>query len=46
MNVGVCSLGVTPTQLRMLRAFLRAVAVAEPLQSELNSSHGISLGDM
>ena len=33
-------------QLRALRAFLRAVALAEPLQSELAASHGISLGDL
>ncbi|MGD0123119.1 MAG: MarR family transcriptional regulator [Candidatus Limnocylindrales bacterium] len=33
-------------QLRTLRAFLRAVALAEPLQSELAASHGISLGDL
>jgi len=30
----------------MLRAFVRAVALAEPLQQELAASHGISLGDL
>ena len=36
----------SPIQRRMLRAFLRAVALAEPLQRELAASHGISLGDL
>lgn len=39
-------MSLSPVQLRILRAFLRAVALAEPLQSELAASHGISLGDL
>ena len=39
-------MNLTPTQRRTLRAFLRAVALAEPLQHELASSHGISIGDL
>jgi DNA-binding MarR family transcriptional regulator len=31
---------------RTLRAFVRAVALVEPLQRELAASHGISLGDL
>jgi DNA-binding MarR family transcriptional regulator len=30
----------------VLRAFVRAVALAEPLQSELAARHGISFGDL
>ena len=37
---------LSPIQRRMLRAFVRAVALAEPLQQELAASHGISLGDL
>jgi MarR family transcriptional regulator, organic hydroperoxide resistance regulator len=37
---------LSPIQRRTLRAFLRAVALAEPLQRELAASHGISLGDL
>jgi DNA-binding MarR family transcriptional regulator len=37
---------LSPIQRRTLRAFLRAVALAEPLQSALAASHGISLGDL
>jgi DNA-binding MarR family transcriptional regulator len=33
-------------QRRTLRAFLRTVALAEPVQRELASSHGVSLGDL
>jgi len=35
-----------PTQRRVLRAYLRAVALAEPLQRELAARHGVSLGDL
>jgi DNA-binding MarR family transcriptional regulator len=35
-----------PTGRRVLRAYLRAVALAEPLQRELAARHGISLGDL
>jgi DNA-binding MarR family transcriptional regulator len=35
-----------PTERRVLRAYLRAVALAEPLQRELAATHGISLGDL
>jgi DNA-binding MarR family transcriptional regulator len=35
-----------PTERRVLRAYLRAVALAEPLQHELATRHGISLGDL
>lgn len=35
-----------PTGSRVLRAYLRAVALAEPLQRELAARHGISLGDL
>ena len=35
-----------PTGRRVLRAFLRAVVLAEPLQRELAARHGISLGDL
>jgi DNA-binding MarR family transcriptional regulator len=37
---------VDPTQRRVLRAYLRAVALAEPLQRELAARHGVSLGDL
>jgi DNA-binding MarR family transcriptional regulator len=37
---------LSPIQRRTLRAFLRTVALAEPLQRELAASHGISLGDL
>jgi DNA-binding MarR family transcriptional regulator len=39
-------LNLNPIQLRALRAFLRAVALAEPLQSELAASHGLSIGHL
>lgn len=35
-----------PAQRRVLRAYLRAVALAEPLQHELAGRHGVSLGDL
>jgi DNA-binding MarR family transcriptional regulator len=35
-----------PASRRVLRAYLRAVALAEPLQQELATRHGISLGDL
>ena len=35
-----------PTERRVLRAYLRAVALAEPLQRKLASQHGISLADL
>lgn len=34
------------TARRVLRAYLRAVALAEPLQQELAARHGVSLGDL
>ena len=37
---------VSPSERRVLRAFLRAVALAEPLQRELASRHGISLASL
>lgn len=37
---------LSPIQRRTLRAFLRTVALAEPVQRELAASHGISLGDL
>jgi|NGEPerStandDraft_6_1074524.scaffolds.fasta_scaffold48440_4 DNA-binding MarR family transcriptional regulator len=37
---------VDPTGRRVLRAYLRAVALAEPLQRELAARHGVSLGDL
>lgn len=37
---------LTLTERRVLRAYLRAVALAEPLQSELAARHGLSLGDL
>jgi DNA-binding MarR family transcriptional regulator len=37
---------LSPIQRRTLRAFVRAVALAEPLQQELAASQGISLGDL
>jgi DNA-binding MarR family transcriptional regulator len=39
-------MNLTAAQRRTLRAFLRAVALAEPLQHELATSHGISIGDL
>jgi DNA-binding MarR family transcriptional regulator len=39
-------LSLTAPQRRALLAFVRAVALAEPLQRELATSHGISLGDL
>jgi DNA-binding MarR family transcriptional regulator len=39
-------LTLSASQRRTLRAFVRAVALVEPLQSELAASHGISLGDL
>jgi DNA-binding MarR family transcriptional regulator len=39
-------LPLSSDQRRPLRAFLRAVALVEPLQRELAASHGISLGDL
>jgi DNA-binding MarR family transcriptional regulator len=39
-------MNLTAAQRRTLRAFLRAVALAEPLQHELAASHGISIGDL
>jgi MarR family 2-MHQ and catechol resistance regulon transcriptional repressor len=38
--------GLLPARRRVLRAYLRAVALAEPLQSELAARHGLSLGDL
>jgi DNA-binding MarR family transcriptional regulator len=35
-----------PRGRRVLRAYLRAVALAEPLQRQLAARHGISLGDL
>jgi DNA-binding MarR family transcriptional regulator len=37
---------LSPVQRRALRAFLRTIALAEPLQRALAASHGISLGDL
>lgn len=37
---------LSASQRRTLRAFVRAVALVEPLQRELAASHGISLGDL
>ena len=37
---------LSANQRRPLRAFVRAVALVEPLQRELAASHGISLGDL
>jgi DNA-binding MarR family transcriptional regulator len=39
-------LTLDPSERRVLRAYLRAVALAEPLQRELATRHGISLGDL
>jgi MarR family 2-MHQ and catechol resistance regulon transcriptional repressor len=39
-------LALNPTERRVLRAYLRAVALAEPLQRELASRHGISLASL
>ena len=39
-------MAVDPTQRRVLRAYLRAVALAEPLQRELAARHRVSLGDL
>lgn len=39
-------MALDPTGRRVLRAYLRAVALAEPLQRELAARHGISLGDL
>jgi DNA-binding MarR family transcriptional regulator len=38
--------GLSPARRRVLRAYLRAVVLAEPLQSELAGRHGLSLGDL
>jgi DNA-binding MarR family transcriptional regulator len=35
-----------PGQRRVMRAYVRAVALAEPLQRELAARHGLSLGDL
>jgi len=40
-----CDVVLDPTERRVLRAYLRAVALAEPLQRELAARHGISLAD-
>jgi DNA-binding MarR family transcriptional regulator len=37
---------LSPIQRRSLLAFVRAIALVEPLQRELAASHGISLGDL
>jgi DNA-binding MarR family transcriptional regulator len=37
---------MTAAERRVLRAYLRALTLAEPLQSELASRHGISLSDL
>jgi MarR family 2-MHQ and catechol resistance regulon transcriptional repressor len=37
---------LSPIQRRALRAFVRSIALVEPLQRELAASHGISLGDL
>jgi DNA-binding MarR family transcriptional regulator len=39
-------LTLSATQRRTLWAFLRAIALAEPLQREVAMSHGLSLGDL
>lgn len=39
-------LALNPSERRVLRAYLRAVALAEPLQRELASRYGVSLGDL
>ncbi len=39
-------MSLTAPQRRALLAFVRAVALVEPLQRELAASHGISLGDL
>jgi len=39
-------LTLSANERRTLRAFVRAVALVEPLQRELAASHGISLGDL
>jgi len=39
-------MALEPTGRRVLRAYLRAVALAEPLQRELAARHGISLADL
>lgn len=39
-------MALDPTARRVLRAYLRAVALAEPLQRELAARHGVSLGDL
>lgn len=39
-------MSLTAPQRRALLAFVRAVALVEPLQRELAVSHGISLGDL
>lgn len=38
-------LGLDPTRRRLLRAFVRAVVLAEPIQRDLASQYGLSLGD-
>jgi MarR family 2-MHQ and catechol resistance regulon transcriptional repressor len=40
------AVAVKPGERRLLRAYLRAVALAEPLQRELAARHGLSLGDL
>jgi DNA-binding MarR family transcriptional regulator len=37
---------LTPNQRRTLRAFLRVVALVEPLQRQFAAEYGISLGDL
>jgi DNA-binding MarR family transcriptional regulator len=44
--MGVQGLALEPTGRRVLLAYLRAVALAEPVQRELAARHGISLADL
>lgn len=39
-------MALSPAERRVFRAYLRAVALAEPLQRDLASRHGLSLGDL
>ena len=39
-------MNLSPTQRRTLGAFLRVVALAEPLQGQLAAEYGISFGDL
>ena len=44
--MGVSRVNLAPTQRRTLRAFLRVVALVEPLQGQLAAEYGISFGDL